>query len=232
MGGDSNESQRERELKRMGKAELVRLAFSQETHIRNLQNRIAEIEKEARDIAQDRRIEISEAGSIAEASIRITDVFEEAQKAADVYLFNIRELEEQHKREVDIRMKEAQDEAAGIVEEARKQAEALVKEGRAEGARIRAEASLAASKREKEADKYYENIKERTRSALMNLSRFNEDYEKLKQIAEHQPEESMLVISSEDGKARSDVGTEDGTIDAAKLYQSVDSLLESQKEAS
>ncbi|ASW51267.2 hypothetical protein HCC05_08530 [Streptococcus suis] len=37
-----------------------------------------------------RRIMISQSGSIAEASMKLTNIFEEAQKAADLYLYNVK----------------------------------------------------------------------------------------------------------------------------------------------
>ncbi|HEM4091679.1 TPA: DNA repair protein, partial [Streptococcus suis] len=36
------------------------------------------------------RIMISQSGSIAEASMKLTNIFEEAQKAAEVYLYNVK----------------------------------------------------------------------------------------------------------------------------------------------
>ena len=39
-----------------------------------------------------RRIELQEAGSIAEAALRLNGIFEQAQKAADQYLENVRRL--------------------------------------------------------------------------------------------------------------------------------------------
>lgn len=43
-----------------------------------------------------RRIELAEAGSIAEAALRLNGVFEAAQQAADQYLENLRRLSEEH----------------------------------------------------------------------------------------------------------------------------------------
>ncbi len=42
-----------------------------------------------------RRIQLEKAGSIAEASLRLNGVFEAAQKAADQYLYNIRQMQEE-----------------------------------------------------------------------------------------------------------------------------------------
>ena len=147
-------------------------------------------------------------------------------------MFNIREMEERYRRDADAKMQEAVKEADDVIEDAKKQADTIIANAKSEGQRLRREAELDAAKREREAEKYYENIKERTRSALMNLSRFNEDYERLKKIAEQQPDEAMLVISSEDGDTKRNVTGKDGAIDSKKLYKSVDSLIEERKEAS
>lgn len=57
--------------------------------------KIAELKAQIEDMKQSRAIELEEAGSIAEAAIRINGVFEAAQKAAEQYLMNVRRLSEQ-----------------------------------------------------------------------------------------------------------------------------------------
>mgnify|MGYP002508918071 FL=1 len=57
--------------------------------------KIAELRGQIEDMRQSRAIELEEAGSIAEAAIRINGVFEAAQKAAEQYLMNVRRLSEQ-----------------------------------------------------------------------------------------------------------------------------------------
>ena len=47
---------------------------------------------------ENREINISNAGSIAEASLILNEVFEKAQQAADQYLENIIKLEEKNKK--------------------------------------------------------------------------------------------------------------------------------------
>lgn len=73
-------------LQKLRKAELLQIMLEQSDEIDRLRDRVEELEKEL----MDRRITIEEAGSIAEASLKLTRVFEEAQKAADLYLENIR----------------------------------------------------------------------------------------------------------------------------------------------
>ena len=52
--------------------------------------RIKELEAEKQAWLESRRIELSKAGSIAEAALKLNGVFEAAQRAADQYLYNIR----------------------------------------------------------------------------------------------------------------------------------------------
>ena len=50
---------------------------------------------EANARLEERRIAIEESGSIAEASLKLTKVFEEAQKAADLYVENVKRKAQQ-----------------------------------------------------------------------------------------------------------------------------------------
>lgn len=54
--------------------------------------RIAELTKEIEEMKESRVIELAEAGSIAEAALRLNGIFEAAQQAADQYLMNVRKL--------------------------------------------------------------------------------------------------------------------------------------------
>lgn len=56
--------------------------------------KIAELTKEIEEMKSSREIELAEAGSIAEAALRLNGIFEAAQAAADQYLMNVRRLSE------------------------------------------------------------------------------------------------------------------------------------------
>lgn len=53
--------------------------------------RIAKMRETMKTWRNNREIELLEAGSIAEASLKLNKVFEAAQKAADQYLYNLRQ---------------------------------------------------------------------------------------------------------------------------------------------
>ena len=56
--------------------------------------KIAELNQQIEQMKTSKEIELTEAGSIAEAAIKINGVFEAAQRAAEQYLMNIRQLSE------------------------------------------------------------------------------------------------------------------------------------------
>ncbi len=54
--------------------------------------RIAELTETIEEMKASREIELEEAGSIAEAALRLNGIFEAAQEAADQYLMNVRRM--------------------------------------------------------------------------------------------------------------------------------------------
>jgi hypothetical protein len=76
----------DRELKRLSRMELLGLLIEQMKENERLQERIDTLEKQL----EERRIIIDESGSLAEASLRLSGIFEAADKAAREYLYNIK----------------------------------------------------------------------------------------------------------------------------------------------
>ena len=77
-----------RELKKMSKRELLEIMLLQSKRIDELEN---EIEK-TNCLLDDKKILLSNCGSIAEAALKLNNIFEAAQNAADQYLKNIESL--------------------------------------------------------------------------------------------------------------------------------------------
>lgn len=75
----------EKELRRLKRTELLELLVEQGRVVERLQKEVAELRAEA----ENRQIGIENAGSIAEASLSLTKIFDEAQDAAKIYLENI-----------------------------------------------------------------------------------------------------------------------------------------------
>ena len=81
----------DRELKRIGRAELLELLLAQSEENEALQIRIEELERELRN----REIIIANAGTIADAAFQLNGVFDAAGAAAVQYLENINRLNRQ-----------------------------------------------------------------------------------------------------------------------------------------
>lgn len=77
-----------KELRKLKRSELLELMLAQSREIEELQRKLEEAEEEL----ASRDIMLREAGSIAEASLRLNHIFEDAQKAADQYLENVRRM--------------------------------------------------------------------------------------------------------------------------------------------
>jgi len=78
----------DKELKKLSRTDLLEMLIEQGKEIERLQKIIKKNEEEL----QNKKLMLNEAGSIAEASLKVNQVFENAQKAADQYLINIRDL--------------------------------------------------------------------------------------------------------------------------------------------
>lgn len=76
----------DKELRRLGRAELLQLMLEQSRRIEKLEKENAELKARL----QDRVLVMEQSGSIAEASMKLSGIFEAAQCAADQYLDSLR----------------------------------------------------------------------------------------------------------------------------------------------
>ncbi len=76
----------DKELKKLSKADLLSLLVTQSKEMDRLKEELAETKKQL----EDRSILVEKSGSLADASLAIFHVLEDAQKAADLYLENIK----------------------------------------------------------------------------------------------------------------------------------------------
>lgn len=75
-------------LRKMSRRELMEMLLAQSKEVERLRAELEQAEQKLRS----RQILLREAGSIAEASLRLNEVFESAQRAADQYLLNVKQL--------------------------------------------------------------------------------------------------------------------------------------------
>lgn len=86
----------EKELRKISRKELLELLLEQA-------NRIVDLEKELADAKaklEDKRIMLNEAGNLAEASLKITDLFQKTMETCKIYSDNVEELNSRIEKEV------------------------------------------------------------------------------------------------------------------------------------
>lgn len=81
----------DQELRRLSRSELLEMLVEQMKENEELKLKL----KRAQMKLRNRQIAIDEAGSIAEAALKLNEVFEAADKAAKQYLDNVRRLAEE-----------------------------------------------------------------------------------------------------------------------------------------
>ena len=77
-----------KQLRKLRRSDLFELLVEQAKEIEELQGQVKELEGKL----ECRELEVTDAGSIAEAALAISKVFEEAQAAADTYLYNVKRM--------------------------------------------------------------------------------------------------------------------------------------------
>ena len=80
----------EKELRKLNRYQLLELILIQSEKIDDLEKQLESVQNELRE----QKINVEKAGSIAEAALQLSGVFEAAQRAADLYLKSIKEREE------------------------------------------------------------------------------------------------------------------------------------------
>lgn len=82
-----NDSKNDNDLRKLNRADLLELLLEQTKRADALER---ELEQKNREL-EEKRIMLENAGSIAEAAMKLNGVFEAAQRAADQYLYSIKE---------------------------------------------------------------------------------------------------------------------------------------------
>lgn len=104
-----------KELRRLSRAELLEMLLAQSKEIERLQGLLAKASEEL----ENRRLDVNEAGSIAEASLKLNGVFESAQKAVDLYVTNAREKAEQQMLDCNRMERETREKCEQMISKAR-----------------------------------------------------------------------------------------------------------------
>ena len=135
----------EKDLRKLRRADLLEMLVEQARRFEALQKELEAAKKEL----ETRKISISETGSMAEAALKVSGVFDDAQDAAKVYLENIRqraaeqeklsaELEEESRRKAEQLLIATAKKCRAMEEETAKKCLAMIEESKKAAARNRA----------------------------------------------------------------------------------------------
>ena len=189
----------EKELKKLNRYQLLELIIIQSEQIQELQNQL----QQAQEQIDAQNIRIAEAGSIAEASLQLSGIFEAAQSAADIYLENVRK----QTADADLIRENARQDAERITAEAAQKAAQMTEVAKAllEDAQIKAEEKLLyAQTTLDEAEKKSARMMEETTAVCMEKEKsinayiasiqasFHSQFQNLDQLSQRRAAQSEL----------------------------------------
>ncbi len=137
----------DQDLKKLKRADLLELLIAEATENEALRARLAEAEEKLRS----REIAIDEAGSLAEASLKLSGVIQAAQEAAGLYLENIEKLSRRQEAVCSRLEEESLRRAEAMIADAKARCQAMEAETNA-----KCEALLSSARRSSEA--YWEDM--------------------------------------------------------------------------
>ena len=135
----------DRQLQKLSRKELLEMLVRQGRELRMVQEKYEKAQQEL----DDRTIRLEEAGSIAEAALRLNGVFEAAQAACAQYTESVMEMRQRQDSFYIQREEESRLKAEQILAAAQAQSDALRRETEAYCAQIRKQA-------QEDAEKYWE----------------------------------------------------------------------------
>lgn len=149
----------DKELRKLNRGALLEMLVDQSQENDRLRDQVEELKRQL----SDRQLQINQAGSIAEASLQISHVFEAAQQAAEQYLENIqslngrqeeicRQMEEDSSRQAKALLEETERKCQAMEEDSSRQAKTLLEETERKCQAMEAEAAEKCSRLTKEAE--------------------------------------------------------------------------------
>ena len=110
-----------KELSKLSRRELMDIIYQMKKNEQQMQEELASL----RESLEEKRIRLSEAGSVAEAAVSVSNVFSAAQMSADLYLQEVARMREDTEKECERMVAEAEQTVAKTLAEGEKQYAAL-----------------------------------------------------------------------------------------------------------
>lgn len=145
----------EKGLRRMKRTELIEIIYA----LKSDAERIRKEKDELWDQLHQRNIKIEEAGSIAEASLNINEVFVSAQAAADDYLNSVKAVNAEQEAYIQSVKENAEQEAMQIILQARQKAEVIEAQAKQKKEEIEEECKLMKEQATKEIEGQWDDYR-------------------------------------------------------------------------
>lgn len=162
----------EKELKKLNRFQLLEMIILQTEQIADLEKQL----EKTRQLLESQQVQIAQAGSIAEAALQLSGIFEAAQSAADIYLANVKT----HTENADQIEANAQAAANQILAQARMDADHILQNARhqadmdIQSAKILLdETTRRCAEKESAVDTYISNIRETFHNQFQTLDQIS-----------------------------------------------------------
>lgn len=109
----------DKDLQKLKRIELLEILIEQGKTIERLEQELADANKKL----EDRNLNLSSAGSIADAAVQISGIFEAAQSAAHIYIENVQKMEQSTREKCDEMERETLEKCQNMIVEAEKSVE-------------------------------------------------------------------------------------------------------------
>lgn len=123
----------DKEFRRLNRRELLKLLLAQSKEVERLKKQL----QQANEQLESRTLLVREAGSIAEAAVRVNQIFETAQKTADQYLESVYAMAE--KQSADSVVADAQRKCEAMYQDTKRQCDEMLEQARMGVQRMKAQ---------------------------------------------------------------------------------------------
>ena len=126
----------DKEMHKLRRPELLEMLI----HLSEENDRLNQEQAKLQQLLDDRKLSFQNAGSIAEAALQVSGIFEDAQKAAAQYLENVQRLSDSAQAEAAARLEQAREKCAALEAAAQQQSEAKLADTQRKCSEMTAEA--------------------------------------------------------------------------------------------
>lgn len=116
----------DQELKRLNRAELLEMLVAQSELCDELQKKSDDLQKKL----EERRIDLDSSGTMAEAAMKLSGIFEAADKASKLYVENIERMSREIEEACKSKLAEAETEAQRIIADAERQRDLILQKAK------------------------------------------------------------------------------------------------------